>query len=429
MRNFIKTVFFLFIGLIVIATIVKGTQEERRPDSLYYKACQCETEFRGKVIKLREPDLREENIHIKLVKLTGGAQPHVYNLCRARRLTGNVAAFATRINGKMYVVYDGDYFDEITNFQSAAVLAHEMGHHINDHYLNGNYHPYTVELEADFSAGYLLKAFGYTCDQIDNYRVPDEEATPTHPSGADRTFEAVAGCNSHGNVDIAALRVPPKYESRSPSQRSEIQEKHLNPAETIKNTEWEILKKSTVDSRDTELNVRSAPNTNAKKIGSLEHGRIVKIIGYFGEKQIIGGRVGTWAAILFKNEPAYVFSGFLDDARDSKFDKSNPEERFVEVPIEAVVTTSSGDLSIRHGPGRNFVRVGEFKNGEEIQVISIVSPAVIINGNTGFWMKCKKQQVDSGGAIRFKSGYVFSHYLNFDSLVPELAILGYEMSR
>jgi hypothetical protein len=72
-----------------------------------------------------------------------------------------------------------------------AILAHEIGHHLNGHTLLGHGSRPPLELQADRFAGHAVRRMGGTLDQaLSAYRSLSEEATETHPPKSAR-LEAV----------------------------------------------------------------------------------------------------------------------------------------------------------------------------------------------------------------------------------------------
>lgn len=107
-------------------------------------------------------------------------------------------AAATIIGEKRYILYNQTFMEQVrtaagTNWSSLAILAHEIGHHINGHHLDQLGSRPHKEIDADIYAGFALAQMGATLEQAQSaFRVfgdPEEEIT--HPKKA-RRLAAVA---------------------------------------------------------------------------------------------------------------------------------------------------------------------------------------------------------------------------------------------
>lgn len=75
------------------------------------------------------------------------------------------------------------------NWSLLTILAHEIGHHVNDHFspINSRLSPHDKELEADVFAGSLIYKIGGSLEQAKlAYNGESEKATKTHPGRIDR---------------------------------------------------------------------------------------------------------------------------------------------------------------------------------------------------------------------------------------------------
>jgi hypothetical protein len=66
---------------------------------------------------------------------------------------------------RRYIVYDPSFFNDINDkannkWAAISILAHEIGHHLNNHSLNNDGSTYTYELEADKWSGFVLRKMG-----------------------------------------------------------------------------------------------------------------------------------------------------------------------------------------------------------------------------------------------------------------------------
>lgn len=114
---------------------------------------------------------------------------------------------ATIYKGKPYILYNPNFLDQVKrlnftnstipitskNWEAITVLAHELGHHVNNHLLNP--HPDAsqrdMELEADEFAGSMIFRMGGTSDEATfAYGLMPEIGTYEHP-GRKQRIEAV----------------------------------------------------------------------------------------------------------------------------------------------------------------------------------------------------------------------------------------------
>ena len=98
---------------------------------------------------------------------------------------------------KRYIVYNPDFIEKVNNATSEkwgtiALLAHEIGHHLNGHTLKKGGSKPAVELEADEFAGFILYRLGASLLQSQEvmYYIAGRNASTTHPGRLDR-LEAI----------------------------------------------------------------------------------------------------------------------------------------------------------------------------------------------------------------------------------------------
>ena len=111
----------------------------------------------------------------------------------------NIEAAVSR--HKRYILYNPEFINWINKatqnkWGAIALLAHEIGHHLNGHTLKkrGNS---LLELEADEFAGFVLNKLGASLEQsqrIMNY-IAKEQRSQTHPARADRMLAIKTGWN------------------------------------------------------------------------------------------------------------------------------------------------------------------------------------------------------------------------------------------
>jgi hypothetical protein len=98
---------------------------------------------------------------------------------------------------KRYILYNPEFISSINRLMrdkwgTIALLAHEIGHHLDGHTLEKGGSRPELELEADEFAGFILCKLGATLEQSQKimYFIATTAASPTHPARAAR-MEAI----------------------------------------------------------------------------------------------------------------------------------------------------------------------------------------------------------------------------------------------
>jgi hypothetical protein len=119
-------------------------------------------------------------------------------------------AAATYYNGQRVIVYNNKFMDELsravgTEWSYKAVLAHELGHHMNFHVgVKSTADSWKQELEADYFMGFAMAKMGATLEQAQSAMKGLElmyggSASKTHPASKDRLASTKTGyCNAKG---------------------------------------------------------------------------------------------------------------------------------------------------------------------------------------------------------------------------------------
>lgn len=117
-------------------------------------------------------------------------------------------AEATIRGGQRMVLYNPDYIAYLTRatgseWASISVLAHEIGHHLNGHTLDGRGSRPDIELEADTYSGYVLERMGASLEQAkEGMRVTgDPHGSATHPPLSERLDAIESGWRSACEAD------------------------------------------------------------------------------------------------------------------------------------------------------------------------------------------------------------------------------------
>ena len=103
---------------------------------------------------------------------------------------------------KKYILYNPSFIADLSNLTKdnwsvIALLAHEIGHHLNGHTLHRGGSKPGLELEADEFAGYVLNKLGATVKQSQYvmYFIARTDASRTHPSRDSRLQAIEKGWN------------------------------------------------------------------------------------------------------------------------------------------------------------------------------------------------------------------------------------------
>jgi hypothetical protein len=119
-----------------------------------------------------------------------------YFILRPAKVT-NLEAFVSR--HKRYILYNPEFIGWLNKatqdkWAVIALLAHEIGHHLNGHTLKkrGNS---LLELEADEFAGFVLNKLGASLEQSQRvmYYIAKAQRSDTHPAREDRMLAIKKG--------------------------------------------------------------------------------------------------------------------------------------------------------------------------------------------------------------------------------------------
>ena len=96
--------------------------------------------------------------------------------------------FATTLNGVRYIVYDKMFLQRVDNrtkndWSAISIMAHELGHHLQGHTIDGKGSRPEKELEADKFSGFIMYQMGSSLEQAQAAikLLQTEEGTFTHP--------------------------------------------------------------------------------------------------------------------------------------------------------------------------------------------------------------------------------------------------------
>lgn len=111
-------------------------------------------------------------------------------------------AAAVVYQGKRYILYNPSFIAAMnkaagTPWAAIAVMAHEIGHHLNGHTLDGKGSLPEIELEADEFSGFVLRKMGASLSeaQLAMRIIAHARATKTHPARNERLMAIAEGWN------------------------------------------------------------------------------------------------------------------------------------------------------------------------------------------------------------------------------------------
>ena len=148
-----------------------------------------------------------ENALDKILSVTGLKKNFTLTAC-----DGINNAMAISLKGERYILYDKNFMKNIGGSSSnIAILAHEIGHHLNNHarditmYIGGVIEPDSKEvsrrqeLEADEFAGFVMARLGYSLEEAKQpfYKISSnkDDSYSTHPSRGKRLASITKGYN------------------------------------------------------------------------------------------------------------------------------------------------------------------------------------------------------------------------------------------
>lgn len=113
-------------------------------------------------------------------------------------------AFAVNLEGDIgqirYIIYDDGFLNRIgmkaqTDWAAISILAHEIGHHLNGHTLDGQGSRPDKELEADEFSGFALNRLGASLEEAKAamQNAGGDKASKTHPARSDRLASIATG--------------------------------------------------------------------------------------------------------------------------------------------------------------------------------------------------------------------------------------------
>jgi hypothetical protein len=147
-------------------------------------------------------------------------------------------AAAVTYAGKRYILYNPNFFAQLTKttgtkWAAISVLAHEIGHHLDGHTVSQGGSQPALELEADEFSGFVLRKMGASLEeaQIAMRTAAQQRATATHPAQYDRLDAIAKGWNhaddqANGRSTASVSRPAPRIVPSVPTLQPERMEQN-----------------------------------------------------------------------------------------------------------------------------------------------------------------------------------------------------------
>ena len=113
---------------------------------------------------------------------------------------------------KRFILYNPSFIARINSltknkWAAMALLAHEIGHHLNGHTIGKSGSMPALELQADEFAGFIMRKLGATLEQSQSVMnlIAKTEESHTHPSKKSRKLAIEKGWNKATSVEETAI--------------------------------------------------------------------------------------------------------------------------------------------------------------------------------------------------------------------------------
>lgn len=141
--------------------------------------------------------------------------------------------FATTKDGNRLIVYDGNFMNKVndatkTDWAAWSILAHEIGHHLQGHTIDGEASDHRKELEADEFSGFVMYQLGAGLKdaQAAMRKFSDEYPTSTHPVRSKRLVSIEKGYKQAQSL-YPNISKNPQIQENTEEPEPEIQEKPI----------------------------------------------------------------------------------------------------------------------------------------------------------------------------------------------------------
>ena len=225
MKKYWSLVFFLVFGVALHAQSFQSTVYGVQLESLDYlnEVCPISPDQGGMGFQGMDEISQASAARIVDEMLSDMGITNKYKVRECKEIArGNARAQAFFADGRIerYIVYDVDFLREIansteTNYAAMFVLAHEVGHHINDHTLNYKDSEVPIEIEADVFAGTQLAKSGANLEQTlkaaRDSKIIFTGRFASHPGRMDRMKAAFKGWMTYAESDELILKENAPY--------------------------------------------------------------------------------------------------------------------------------------------------------------------------------------------------------------------------
>lgn len=150
--------------------------------------------------------------------------------------------FATTLGGVRYIVYDKMFLQRVdnrtkTDWSAISIMAHELGHHLQGHTIDGKGSRPEKELEADKFSGFIMHQMGSSLDEAQAAikLLQTEEGTFTHPprkarlSAIEKGWREAAEMYPRSTNSSTATTLPTKIKIEQPEVVMEEKTKPKEP--------------------------------------------------------------------------------------------------------------------------------------------------------------------------------------------------------
>ncbi|WP_290575991.1 hypothetical protein [Ketobacter sp.] len=135
-----------------------------------------------------------------------------------------------------YILYNQHFMKETerraqNSWASISIMAHEVGHHLNGHTLDGRGSRPKIELEADYYSGFILQRLGASLSdaRAAMEKLGSESGSSTHPAKRDRlaaiangwvrACESDSKCDEDREPDVGEIPIPDRPSTPPATQR------------------------------------------------------------------------------------------------------------------------------------------------------------------------------------------------------------------
>jgi hypothetical protein len=146
-------------------------------------------------------DAAVQNIVGQIMSVTGLQTNFTLKESKVRNIEASVS------HRRRYILYNRDFLSQImtatnSKWETVALFAHEVGHHLNGHTLRRSGSTPELELEADEFAGFVLQKLGASLEEAQSVMkyISTTKGSKTHPAREARLLAIKNGWMKAGNT-------------------------------------------------------------------------------------------------------------------------------------------------------------------------------------------------------------------------------------